>query len=259
MADAVADKPWQDFRGQVVVVTGSSSGIGRQMAVRFATAGADVLIHAGQRRELAEEFAEELRDEGRSVAVLCADFSDFKGQDAFYEEVFRWRERVDVWINNAGVDVLTGELSEKSFEEKLERLWSVDVIASVRLSRRAGAAMKASGGGVLLNVGWDQAELGMEGDSGQMFSTTKGAVMSFTRSLAKTLAPQVRVNCLAPGWIRTRWGEEASDYWQRRAREESLLDRWGTPQDVAEMALFLASPAARFITGQTIAVNGGRH
>jgi 3-oxoacyl-[acyl-carrier protein] reductase len=258
MADAVADKPWQDFRGQVVVVTGSSSGIGRQMAVRFATAGADVLVHAGHRRELAEELAGQLRNEGGSVAVLCADLSDSDGQDAFYEGAFRWRERIDVWINNAGVDVLTGKFSEKSFEEKLERLWSVDVAATVRLSRRAGAAMKASGGGVLLNVGWDQAEVGMEGDSGQMFSTTKGAVMSFTRSLAKTLAPQVRVNCLAPGWIQTRWGKEASAYWQRRAQDESLLGRWGTPQDVAEMALFLASPAARFVTGQTIAVNGGR-
>jgi len=112
-------------------------------------------------------------------------------------------------------------------------------------------------GGVILNVGWDQADTGMAGDSGQMFATAKGAVMAFTRSLAHTLAPTVRVNCLAPGWIRTQWGASTSEYWQQRAVRESLLRRWGTPADVARVARFLASPAAAFITGQTIAINGG--
>jgi 3-oxoacyl-[acyl-carrier protein] reductase len=81
--------------------------------------------------------------------------------------------------------------------------------------------------------------------------------MAFTRSLAKTLAPQVRVNCLAPGWIKTAWGDRASDYWQQRAQRESLLRRWGTPEDVARAARFLVSPAASFITGHVLPVNGG--
>ncbi|MCG8586376.1 MAG: SDR family oxidoreductase, partial [Pirellulales bacterium] len=101
------------------------------------------------------------------------------------------------------------------------------------------------------------AETGMAGDSGEMFAATKGAVMNFSRSLAKSLAPEVRVNCLAPGWIRTKWAEQASDYWQDRAKAESLLQRWGKPEDVAAAALFLASPNASFITGETIRVNGG--
>jgi len=82
-------------------------------------------------------------------------------------------------------------------------------------------------------------------------------VMAFTKSLACSLAPEVRVNCLAPGWIKTAWGEHASECWQERARRESLLQRWGTPEDVARVARFLASPAAEFITGQVIPVNGG--
>lgn len=81
--------------------------------------------------------------------------------------------------------------------------------------------------------------------------------MAFTRSLARSLAPQVRVNCLAPGWIRTAWGDKASEYWQARARAEALLERWGTPEDVARAAAFLASPAAAFITGQIVPINGG--
>jgi 3-oxoacyl-[acyl-carrier protein] reductase len=106
-------------------------------------------------------------------------------------------------------------------------------------------------------MGWDQAETGMEGDSGELFAAGKGAVMAFTKSLARSLAPQVRVNCLAPGWIRTAWGSEASAQWQQRAVREAPLARWGTPEDVAATALWLASPAASFITGQVIRVNGG--
>ena len=86
--------------------------------------------------------------------------------------------------------------------------------------------MREAGSGVILNVGWDQADRGMAGDSGELFATAKGAVMAFTRSLARSLAPQVRVNCLAPGWIRSAWGEGALPHWQDRARE-SLLERWG--------------------------------
>ena len=87
--------------------------------------------------------------------------------------------------------------------------------------------MKAAGIGVILNVGWDQAEQGMAGDSGELFATSKGAVMAFTKSLARSLAPQVRVNCLAPGWIKTSWGENASQEWQDRAVREALLSPLG--------------------------------
>ena len=80
---------------------------------------------------------------------------------------------------------------------------------------------------------------------------------AFTLSLARSLAPEVRVNCIAPGWIRTAWAEQASEYWQARGRDESLLGRWGTPDDVAGAAVWLASPAASFVTGQTISIDGG--
>jgi 3-oxoacyl-[acyl-carrier protein] reductase len=114
------------------------------------------------------------------------------------------------------------------------------------------------GHGAIVNMGWDQAETGMAGDSGEFFAATKGAVMAATRSLAKSLAPEVRVNCVAPGWIRTEWGEQASAEWQERAQRESLLGRWGKPEDIARVACFLASPAAEFVNGQIIHINGGR-
>ncbi len=97
----------------------------------------------------------------------------------------------------------------------------------------------------------------MEGDSGQLFAAVKAAVMAFSRSLAKSLAPTVRVNCVAPGWIRTAWGEHASPIWQERVMEETPLKRWGEPQDIADTVAFLVSQQASFLTGQTLMVNGG--
>jgi 3-oxoacyl-[acyl-carrier protein] reductase len=120
-----------------------------------------------------------------------------------------------------------------------------------------GRFMADREGGSIVTVGWDQAATGMEGDSGELFAATKGAVMAFTKSLAKSLAPKVRVNCVAPGWIRTAWGEGASEAWQRRAVRESMLGRWGEPEDIAAAAHWLVSPRAAFVTGQVINVNGG--
>jgi 3-oxoacyl-[acyl-carrier protein] reductase len=243
--------------GQTAVVTGSSSGIGRAIALELATAGANVLVHARRSGKAAEEVAGQARVLGRDTRVVMADLIEPAEQDRLVNEAWKWRP-IDIWINNAGVDVLTGEMAQWSFEEKIAALWRVDQLATLRISRAAGSLMKQRGQGVIINMGWDQAETGMAGDSGQMFAAVKGAIMSATRSLAKSLAPEVRVNCLAPGWIRTKWGENASEEWQERAKRESLLGRWGTPEDVARVACFLASPAAAFINGQIISINGGR-
>jgi 3-oxoacyl-[acyl-carrier protein] reductase len=242
--------------GQTAVVTGSSSGIGRAIALEMARAGADVLVHARANRTGAEEVAQSIESLGRDSTVALADLGDAAAQDRLVETCWNWRP-IDIWVNNAGADVLTGAAANWSFEEKLAELWKVDVSATLRLSRSVGGRMKQRGSGFVLNMGWDQAESGMEGDSGEMFAAVKGAVMAASRSLAKSLAPQVRVNCIAPGWIRTKWGQNASAEWQERAARESLLRRWGEPQDVARVACFLASPAAAFINGQVVHINGG--
>jgi 3-oxoacyl-[acyl-carrier protein] reductase len=252
-----------ELRDRVAVVTGASSGIGQAIAVELAAAGAHVLVHTRARREAAEATATTIRSAGRAAEVVLADLADPATHADLAERAWAWRGGVDIWVNNAGADVLTGRATEWSFQQKLDALWRVDVAATISLSRLIGTRMKQRGGrasGVILNLGWDQVEHGMAGDSGEMFSAVKGAVSAFSRSLARSLAPEVRVNVLAPGWIKTAWGERASDYWQQRACQESLLGRWGTPQDVARAARFLASPAAEFITGQVLPVNGGfRH
>jgi 3-oxoacyl-[acyl-carrier protein] reductase len=250
----------RELAGLRALVTGASSGIGRAMALELARHGADVLVHARVSEEAARDVVASIRALGREADVILRDLADPRQQDALVDDVWSRHGGVDILINNAGVDVLSGAGADGSFEYKLEQLWRVDVVASIRVSRLAGQRMKTAGGpgsSVILNVGWDQAEHGMAGDSGEMFAAVKGAVMAFSRSLAKSLAPQVRVNCLAPGWIQTAWGQGASDYWQQRACRESLQRRWGTPEDVARVARFLVSPAARFMSGQVVHVNGG--
>ena len=250
------------LHNMVAVVTGASGGIGRAIALEFAAAGADVVVH-GRRQEAAAEVAAEVEKLGRRAKVILLDLAEPSSHETLVQTAWDWQKGVQIWVNNAGADVLTGEAGHWTFERKLEALWKVDVLATVNLSRLIGEKMHLQTlrgrlpAGVILNIGWDQATHGMAGDSGQMFGCIKGAVMSFTQSLAQSLAPYVRVNCLAPGWIKTNWGETASDSWQERARQESLAGRWGTPEDVARAARFLASPAAEFITGQIINVNGG--
>lgn len=246
-----------ELAGRIAVVTGSSTGIGRAIALALANAGADVLVHARNSKDDAERTAAEIRALGRTSHVLLYDLGEPTGQDAFAEAAWAWRDGVDIWVNNAGADVLTGGARSASYEDRLEQLWRVDVLATIRLTRAIGHRMKARGEGVIVNVGWDQAAQGMEGDSGEMFAATKGAIMAFSKSASLSLAPEVRVNCVAPGWIKTEWGAHASEAWQTRAVRESQLRRWGTPDDVAQAVRFLAGPDSAFLDGQVLAVNGG--
>ncbi|MCS7167306.1 MAG: 2-amino-4-hydroxy-6-hydroxymethyldihydropteridine diphosphokinase [Gemmatales bacterium] len=247
----------QDLRGRRGVVTGASSGIGRAIALALAQRGADVVVHARRSREAAEEVAAQARSFGAQTWCYWADISDADACERLVSQVWSEVGPCDFWINNAGADVLTGPQRRLAYEEKLALLWCTDVLGTVRLCRAVGPRMKSRGWGVILNMGWDQAETGMEGESGELFALTKGAIMAYTRSLALNLAPEVRVNCLAPGWIRTAWAEQASEYWQQRAVRETPLRRWGTPQDVAEVACWLVSDQAAFLTGQIIRINGG--
>ncbi len=194
---------------------------------------------------------------GRRAEVIAADLRDHDGLSQFVEDAWRLLGGIDIWVNNAGVDLLTGDAASLDYAEKLTQLLDVDVRGTILLSRAAGQKMTQAGRGVILNIGWDQADRGMEGDSGELFAASKNAIMGFSRSLAVSLAPDVRVNCIAPGWIRTAWGEQAGDDWQDRVRRETPLQRWGMPADIAAVARFLASPQAAYITGQVIAVNGG--
>jgi len=256
VAIAVPRQPLRkrDLIGYRTLVTGSTSGIGRAIAEGFADAGSGIVVH-GRTPANAEATLKQLKKYEAPTECLLADLRDPAEQDRLVEEA--WGDGLDVLVCNAGADTLTGEAAKWTFEQKLDALLAVDLKATMRLARAIGEKMKQRGRGVILTMGWDQAETGMDGDSGQLFGAVKGAIVCFTRSLSLGLAPSVRVNCLAPGWIRTAWGESASPAWQERVRKETPQHVWGLPEDVAQAAVWLAGPAAQFLTGQTIRINGG--
>jgi len=247
----------QELAGLRALVTGSTSGIGKAIALDLARGGADVIIHGHRSRESADRICNEVVALGRRAQVMMTDLADSRCCDRLVESAWDLSGGLDVFVSNAGADIITGDAADWSFERKWDALMAVDVSATIRMCRGIGERMKAGRGGVILTMGWDQAETGFDGESGLLFGPAKGAVMSFTRSLARHLAPMVRVNCLAPGWIKTAWGETASEQWQQRVLKETPLKRWGLPEDVAAAARWLASPAAAFITGQIIRINGG--
>jgi 2-amino-4-hydroxy-6-hydroxymethyldihydropteridine diphosphokinase len=254
---AVGSRTGRELTGLRALVTGSTSGIGRAIALELAAGGADVIVHGRRSASAAEEVACAIVRAGGRSLVLMADLSEDRALATLAERAWDAWQGLDILINNAGADTLTGEAARWSFEQKLEVLFAVDIRATMRLSRLLGQQMKQAGGGVIVNMGWDQAETGMAGDSGELFAASKGAVMGFSRSLALSLAPEVRVHCLAPGWIRTSWGEHASAIWQERVRQETPLGVWGQSEDVAQAARWLVSPQARYMNGQIVRVNGG--
>jgi len=247
----------RELSGLRAIVLGSTSGIGRATALRLAEGGAHVIVHGRRSRADAESVAGECRAMGVRAEVLMADLADRAEGDRLVESAWNVWGGLDAWLHLAGADTLTGPSAKLGFDAKLDALLSVDVIATARLCRAVGRKMVEAGGGSIVTMGWDQAETGMEGDSGELFAIAKGAILAFTRSLAMSLAPTVRVNAVSPGWIRTKWGDTASKDWQDRVLRETPMKRWGTPEDVADAARFLVGPASGFLTGQALRVNGG--
>jgi len=243
--------------GKVAVVTGASSGIGRAIAIGCAREGADLAITYRGNEAGAKDTAGVIRGLGRRAEVLRVDISLDEDVEALAAEVRQRFGRADAWINNAGADILTGAGASLSTVQKLDLLLAVDLRGTILASWAAVRFFEAQGGGAILNMSWDHVVSGMPGTNPQMFAAVKGGVAAFSRGLARSAAPRVRVNVLAPGWIETSFGEGLDSAVYRSVADSTPLRRWGTPDDVAGAAVFLASPAAGFITGQTINVGGG--
>src|SRR5713226_1422445 len=218
--------------GKVAVVTGASSGIGRAIALAYAAAGADVAVTYRTNRRGADETADGARAAGRRAEAIRADVAEQGDLDALAETLRRTFGHVDVWVNNAGADILTGSAARLSRTEKLDRLLAVDLRGTVLASWKAVEVMDAH-------------------------PPAKGGVYSFSRALAHSVAPRIRVNVLGPGWIETAYGNALDPAVKQRIAARIPLGRWGTPEDIAHAAVYLASDAAAYVTGQMLMINGG--
>jgi 3-oxoacyl-[acyl-carrier protein] reductase len=243
---------------KTVVVTGASSGIGESIATSFAREGAHVVVNYNTSTEKAEHIVKQIKESGGNAVAIRANVSDPKDVKYLIDEALSEMGKIDIWVNNAGADILTGKGAELSEQKKLQFLIDVDLKGTINCCWGVLPVMEQAGYGVIINMTWDLAIHGFQGRNPQMFAAVKAGVRGFSQSLAKSVAPDVRVNLLAPGWIETAFAEELmkTTYYQERI-SEIPLSRFGKPEDVANAALYLASDEAAYITGQTLNINGG--
>jgi 3-oxoacyl-[acyl-carrier protein] reductase len=244
--------------GRRVLVTGASSGIGRAIALAAAGAGADVALTYRANADGARDTERAIASLGRRATVLQFDALDDRSLAALGPAARNALGRIDVWVNNAGADILTGSAAALTTSGKLDLLLGVDLRGTMLASWQAAEILGSQeAGGVIINMSWDHVLTGMAGLNPQMFAAVKGGVLAFSKSLARSVAPRVRVNIVAPGWIETSFGAGLDEGTRDGIAESTPLKRWGTPEDIANAVVFLASPAAAFITGHTLVVGGG--
>jgi 3-oxoacyl-[acyl-carrier protein] reductase len=243
--------------GQIAVVTGASSGIGRAIALTFAAEGADVVVNYAHSAAQAQEVVAKISQAGRRAIALAADVSRKGDVEQLIAETLRIFGSVHVWVNNAGCDILTGEAAAWPEEEKWDRVMAVDLKGTWLCSRAAADVMARRGQGAIVNMSWDHALSGMGNPTAAIYGAAKGGILALSRCLAQEFAPRVRVNVVAPGWIKTKWAETADEGRSQAVVQSTPLARWGRPEDVAAAVLFLASAESSFITGETILVGGG--
>ncbi len=244
--------------GKRAVITGASSGIGRALAVAFAAEGANVVVNYAHSAMSAEAVVHHIRASGGMACAIQGDVADVVAVEHLVAAAAAALGEIDIWANIAGADILTGEAAKLSDYAKLARLLDVDLRGTMLCSWAVAPLMRVAGQGVILNMSWDLALRGMGERNPEMFAAAKAGVTGFTRSLARSLAPVIRVNEVAPGWIATAFAEESmASVYREQVIAATPLGRFGTPEDVAAAAVYLCSDEAAFVTGQTLKINGG--
>jgi len=246
------------LKDKIAVITGASSGIGRGIAEAFAQEGADVVVNYLKSKDSAESLVEEIKKSGRRAIAVQADMSNEDDIDRLIGKTLEAFGRIDIWVNNAGADILTGTGAAAEIHEKLSHLIEVDLRGTINACWSITQTMQEQGHGVIVNMGWDLSVHGFAGTNPQIFAATKAGVLGFTRSFAKSVGPEIRVNLVSPGWILTAFAEDHmdADYHQARISEIPLA-RFGRPEDVAAAVVFLASDDSSYLTGESININGG--
>ena len=245
--------------GKKAVVTGSGTGIGREVALEFARQGADVVLHYGRSKAGAESAAEEIRSMGRRSAAFHANFESLDDIRNLAAQAIDFLGNVDCLVNNAGITFNRPFLDVTP--EQFDTIYRVNLRAQFFLTQQVARGMLAQGGGAICNITSIHGLQGAREHS--VYAGTKGAIIAYTRALAIELAHQgIRVNAIAPGCVLVEnYHQVIPDYSEAEAREAAKtsipVGRAGTPLDVAKLAVFLCGEDAGYIVGQTIVADGG--
>jgi len=242
------------LKNKVVLVTGASRGIGKEIAYKFANEGADIVINFTSNENLALQLKNEIEALGRKALIIKADISKISEVEEMFNVTEKEFGRLDILVNNAGItkDNLIIRMSEEDFDKVL----NINLKGAFLCSKYASKMMIKQRCGNIINI---SSVVGIMGNSGQTnYAASKAGIIGLTKSLAKELSSRnIRVNAIAPGFIETDMTKELNDKIKEMMLINIPLKRFGKPSEVANVALFLASDLSSYITGQVICVDGG--
>jgi 3-oxoacyl-[acyl-carrier protein] reductase len=243
------------LEGKSAIVTGGSRGIGRATALRLAEAGANVVVNYHSNETVAEEVVRSARELGVDAFALQGDVSRVEAAEALVDRTIERFGRLDILVANAGV--WQGSPVELMSEEIWDRVIDINLKGTWTVCRAAAKVMKQHNRGTIVIV---SSTAGQRGEAGYSnYAASKGGQISFTKALATELAPDIRVNCVAPGWVYTPLNDTvfSDGEYERKIIEGIPLNRIASADDIALPIVFLTSDWARHITGEVVNVNGG--
>ncbi|CAB1129063.1 NAD(P)-dependent oxidoreductase [Candidatus Hydrogenisulfobacillus filiaventi] len=231
------------LQGQVLGVTGAGGGLGQALTAAAAAAGMQVVRFGRRDADYALDLADPAWGEAEAAALVAAAAARAGPFDA--------------WVNLAGADILSEPWRSRPYADRLEYLWRVDVRGTMLLSRAVLPHLNPRGRPQILNVAWDRACTGMAGPFGELYAAAKAAIIGFSRSLALSVGPRVRVNVLAPGWVRTRWADSLPEARRRALAARMRAGRWQEPADLAAVIVALLAMPPDVFQGQVFYLDGG--
>lgn len=243
-----------NFLNKVVLVTGSSRGIGRSIAVKFAKEGAHVIINYKTNIKEAETITEIISSYQHKCICIKADVSNESDVKNMVKTIMDQYGKIDILVNNAGIAIDT------SFNDKNIKTWqdtlNTNLIGVFLVSKYVGKYMKEAKYGKIINISSTNGIDTIYPYSID-YDASKAGLINLTKNLAIEFSPHINVNAVAPGWVETEMNSELSKKYLKQEKEKILLKRFAEPEEIAELVLFLASDKARYIDGQTIRIDGG--
>lgn len=242
------------FKNKTVLITGSSRGIGKATAIAFSREGANVVVNYVKNKIAAEEVVAEIKKSGVEAIAIQADVAKEDDVKKMIEETVKQFGGIDILVNNAGV-VFDVPILEKTVEQ-WEKTLRVNLIGIFLCVKYAVPHMRDEAGASILNISSTNGIDSLNPESAD-YDTSKAGVISLTRNLSQSLAPSIRVNAVAPGWVGTDINKDLPKEYVDSETRQIALGRFGRPEEIAKAVLFLCSDDASYITGSTLVVDGG--